>query len=146
MSDELRERLVQLATAFCDAIERADRPRLGITFESFPCGSCGDASLLLAHFLGEHGFADVTYVLGERGQVNVDWTSHAWLRVDGFIVDITADQFPDMDQRVIVARDSPWHDTFEIEDEHVGDFTIYDAATVANLGRIYAVIIAALGG
>ncbi len=129
---------------FRDAIERTDRSRLGVTFDSFPRGSCGDTALLLGHFLKQHGFSDVTYLFGERGEVNVDWTSHAWLRVEGYVVDITADQFPEVTARVIVARDSNWHRGFEIENEHEGDFSIYDAATVAALGQIYAAIVSVL--
>ena len=128
-------RLHKLATASRTAIEVTDRSSLGITFRNFPLGSCGDASLLVGHYLKAHGFA-VTYVLGERGQRHDDWTSHAWLRVHGFIVDVTADQFPEVEQAVLVARESPWHDTFEVEDEHDGDFVIYDAATAMNLQRI----------
>jgi len=138
------DQLRALATAFRDAIERADRPGLGIRFESFPTGSCGDASPLLGRFLKDHGAGEVTYVLGERGELNRDWTSHAWLRVDGYIVDITADQFSDMDERVIVRATSPWHESFEEEDQHEGDYRVYDAATVAKLGRIYAQILEVL--
>lgn len=140
MGDHTQQRLLQLATAFRDAIERADRSCLGITLANFPRGSCGDASLLLGHFLKEHGFTEVTYVLGERGHAGADWTSHAWLRVEGYIVDITADQFSEVDQRVIVAQRSPWYETFKIEDERHGDFTAYDTSTAANLAHIYAVI------
>ena len=49
--DLLRER----ATNFRDAIERCERSSLPITFENFPCGSCGDVTLLLGTFLSEQG-------------------------------------------------------------------------------------------
>jgi hypothetical protein len=144
MGEVTRERLLKQATAFRDAIERVERARLGITFDSFPRGSCGDASLVLGHFLKKRGFVCPTYVQGERGEVNDDWTSHAWLRVDRFIVDITADQFPEIGERAIVAEESTWHGTFEIIAESEGDFTIYDDRTIANLSRIYAAITAHL--
>jgi hypothetical protein len=35
---------------------------------------------------------------------------------DGVIVDTTADQFDDMPERVIVAPQTAWHETFEHED------------------------------
>jgi hypothetical protein len=139
-----RTQLFQWAAAFRDAIERADRSDLGITFQHFPRGSCGDAALLLGHFLKAHGSGETVYVSGERGEVGRDWTSHAWLRVDGFIVDVTADQFHDMDERVIVAITSPWHETFEVEDDHVGGLAVYDQVTQAKLAGIYAVIMKAL--
>jgi len=41
---------------------RTDRNRLPISLWEFPLGSCGDACLLLARFLQEHGFGEATYV------------------------------------------------------------------------------------
>lgn len=135
------DRLILLASAFRTAIERCDRARLGITFETFPRGSCGDAALLLGRFLIEHGAATTTYVLASRGEGDA-WSSHAWLVVDDVVVDITPDQFDDAKAAVIVARDSAWHGTFEVEDTHIpGDFRIYDPHTVATLGGIYAVVL-----
>ena len=34
---------------------------------------------------------------------------HVWLECDGMIIDITADQFPNIKSAIIVARDSEWH-------------------------------------
>jgi hypothetical protein len=145
MIEDNPDRLLRLATAFRDAIERADRAKLGITFQAFPRGSCGDASPLLGRYLKDRGFADVTYVLGMRGRtIDGNEHSHAWLRVDAYIVDITADQFDEVDQRVIVARASAWHETFEAEDQSGADYLDFDAAAAANLGRIYVVILAVL--
>lgn len=134
------ERVRALATAFRGALERCDRSRLGITFSSFPRGSCGDAALLLGRFLKDHNAGPVVYILGERGEGD-SWRSHAWLHVGNIIVDITADQFDDMAERVIVTRSSHWHQTFDAEARGEGDYRIYDAATVGNLGRIYAVVL-----
>jgi hypothetical protein len=49
------------------------------------------------------------YICGERH--SPDFQTHAWLVCDGFVVDITADQFGQ--PPVIVARQSPWHDEWE---------------------------------
>ncbi|MER5866159.1 hypothetical protein [Kitasatospora sp. NPDC002040] len=41
-------------------------------------------------------------------------SEHAWLELDGLIMDITADQFDDAPgERAWVTRDRQWHDTFE---------------------------------
>ena len=60
----------------------------------------------------EHGHSDVAYVYAERGEGDT-WTSHAWLKVDGQIVDITADQFGQ--SAVIVSAVSRWHDEWRAE-------------------------------
>ena len=132
-----------LAKGFRDGIEQADRCMLGISFQDFPLGSCGDAAPLLGRYLKDNGASEVTYVLGERGHGD-SRQSHAWLLVDGCIVDITADQFPDIQERIVVRAASTWHETFEVCEQHSGDYRVYDAATVANLDRIYAVILGAI--
>ena len=35
--------------------------------------------------------------------------THAWLEQDGLVVDITADQFADVDHAVVVGFESAWH-------------------------------------
>lgn len=51
------------------------------------------------------------YICGERH--SPDFQTHAWLVCDGFIIDITADQF--RQPPVIVARQSVWHGEWEQE-------------------------------
>jgi len=100
---------------------------------------------LLGTYLAENGFGIFMYARGERKRIDTDgWCSHAWLEADGIIVDITADQFHDNDTPVIVALHSPWHETFEPDDEtdHAADYRIFDERTVFNLGHAYDQIIA----
>jgi hypothetical protein len=80
-----------------------------IMFQSFPRGTCGPVSELLGRYLVEVARLDAGYVCAE-------WLgdgSHAWIEVDGIIVDITADQFGQAP--VIVTRHSPWHQTWTRE-------------------------------
>lgn len=130
---------LRLATAFRRTIEDGAPLAYDIVFERFPAGSCGDAALLLGRLLSEHGARDIRYVLGKR-RVGDDWGSHAWLTVDGLIVDITADQFEDMDAPVIVAKTSAWHTGgWQIERDGLpGDYRKYDEHTVAQLDALYA--------
>jgi hypothetical protein len=83
--------------------------------------------------------------------------SHAWIEADGVIVDITADQFQDISERVIVTTCSPWHGSFTREDNpheallgrtrsHEADFHVYDANTASQCEEIYAVIIEQIEG
>jgi len=66
------DQVKQLATAFREAIERCNSERLGISFENFPRGSCGDASPLLGTYLIEQGAGTFMYVCGERGKRHDD--------------------------------------------------------------------------
>lgn len=113
--DDIRLRsLESLARDFRIAIERS-RPHLtSHSLQEFPRGACGDVSDMFGVFLQKKGFANVTYVAGERGSnKDGDWTTHAWLEVDGITVDISADQFSDAPNSIIVERESEWHDSFE---------------------------------
>jgi hypothetical protein len=94
------------AAKFRLAIERCERRRLVRTFQDFPTGSCGDAALLLRAFLQEQGLGTFAYILGWR-ETDRGWGSHAWLEAAGVIVDITADQFPEIDEKVIVGGSYP---------------------------------------
>lgn len=78
-------------------------------FRQFPAGTCGDISDILAEYLYKQGINDIDYVSGSADNQQ----SHAWLEVSGYIIDITADQFPDCRDPVIVTDDHSWHQRFE---------------------------------
>jgi hypothetical protein len=137
------------ATAFRAAIERCDRRALPIGFECFPRGSCGDTTLLLGTYLTEQGLGAFEYVYAQRGRRDADqptWQSHAWLRQGPLIVDITADQFPEVAEPVIVTSSSSWHETFQQEVRHSADFRIFDEDTRASLDAAFRLITAHCGG
>lgn len=127
--------IAALAGAFRAALESADRSRLPVTLQAFPQGACGDAALLLAKFLEQHGHGGFDYMLGWR-----DGWSHAWLQRGQLVVDITADQFDEVGEPVIVCDGSPWHAAFDGEAEHVADFMIYDPNTRATLAGAYSLV------
>lgn len=79
-----------------------------VSFQNFPGGACGDASEMLGEYLRDCGLGDWHYRMG----VNERRGTHAWVERDGALVDITADQFPDLDQPppVIAGTDWSWHD------------------------------------
>lgn len=72
----------------------AKQPTGNYLFERFPKGCCGNVSHILGCFLISQGYKNVRYVAGER-TVNDQYQIHAWLEWDGWIIDITADQFAD---------------------------------------------------
>ena len=75
-------------------------------FGSFPKGACGNASSFLGYWLG---LENLEYVSGERD----GGISHAWLEINGYIIDITGDQFDAEYLPVYVSKDRTFHDSFE---------------------------------
>lgn len=131
------------ASRIRDAIIQSPRDDIH-AFQNFPSGSCGDASILLGEYLHQTGHGDWEYVTGERVR---DLYSHAWIEQDGLIVDITADQFDDVDQPVIVTRDPSWHGQFaNREPRHPALIDIYDPATRKRLREIYTRVTASVAG
>lgn len=135
--DSDKDNLTKLVTEFRSAIEKCDPATLSlVTFQDFPLGACGDATLLLAKYLQEKKYGQFDYVLGNR-----EGHSHAWLQQKSLIIDITADKFDDQDAAVIVTEDHSWHSSFKGEVENVADFCLYDHYTVSGMTRAYAAIL-----
>ncbi len=89
------DRLVYL---FRKAIDNAkDNKEKNLFFRNFPAGQCGHASDMLAQYLIDNGISKIEYVngtyYGKDSDDSFDFQSHAWLVVNGLIIDITADQF-----------------------------------------------------
>ena len=87
--------LETLVRNFRKAIEAAQTNyELGEFFRKFPTGQCGHSSDMLAQYLIDNGIGPITYVSGTYyGDDSEDRWCHAWLVVDGLVVDITGDQF-----------------------------------------------------
>lgn len=97
-------------------------------FSGFPRGYCQGASRVLGLYLiKDLKIGPVEIVCnGERRLTELDefeqprCQSHAWLEVGGFLVDMTADQFCDRLEPVIVTQDHSWHDQFQGQTRHAG--------------------------
>ena len=81
----------------------------------FPNGCCGSATDLIGLYLLKHHNLDSEYVCGSGLGNNSD-LSHAWLVCNGYIIDITADQF-NVDgyelPSVIIEKHSSFHELFD---------------------------------
>jgi hypothetical protein len=140
-------RLRDCAARFRGAIEECDPKSLTEGMKDFPIGACGDATPLLGTYLTEQGLGTFTYVLGLRAHNGINGShSHAWLEASGIIVDITADQFPEIVEKVIVSAGSDWHAEFERdgEAEMKADYRVFDEFASARLDRAYQAILAKL--
>ncbi len=88
--EEIRRIATEVRNIMDDLItNREISPKL-IPFCRFPTACCGDMSIILATHLKNAGFGLADYICGSYVE---DGRSHAWLRLDGICIDITADQF-----------------------------------------------------
>lgn len=135
------EKIYNLCFEFHALIEKVDLTKLFIKMHRFPNGSCGDTSLLLGVHLKKHGYS-TNYVCGTK--IDGD-EPHAWLEYKDIIIDITAYQFPEIQEKVIVTNKSKWHNNFEVDanDIHNSDIDEYDEVTKAMIKENYKIIIEA---
>lgn len=80
-------------------------------FYLFPHGACLTSKIVLAQYLLR--FDDKNEFLIVRG-----WnqnTSHAWLEYNGYAIDVTADQFPEINGPVYITADRKFHSQFQYE-------------------------------
>lgn len=135
-------------TAFRKACEAAAKAAAGDPdygyFSEFPSGQCLNSVRLLAQFLHDKCGVPACWML-ECYDAWRDGQSHAWLRVSGWIVDITADQFDDGGDVEFVTQDEAWHQTFStpVVDEFVPIERIDDFGAAAFFRR-YDLILAHL--
>lgn len=116
---KVRELAQRVRTAI-QSIPPTERPE---EFSNFPKGACGSSSLILGAVLVDNGHTNFQYVCGERPSPDgTQIVSHAWLADGELIVDITADQFSDAPEAVVVAVTSTWHKSFEIRHTEAADF------------------------
>lgn len=97
----------------------------------YPRGCCGDASNLLAKYFRDNGI-ECEYVWGMCGQ-----QSHAWLECDNLIVDITADQFDEIKEEILITAYKSWHRKFKGQSRSDGDFLKFGSYNRDRLNTIY---------
>ncbi|MCS4285754.1 hypothetical protein M2396_004058 [Pseudomonas sp. BIGb0278] len=110
----LRSAALELATSFRLAVEIVvETGNVPMHIRGFPRGCCGIISELMGDYLNTVGIGEFFYVCGMK-----DGASHAWLEVDGLIVDITADQFPDR-PAIYVDKPDSWYGEWEEDTKHL---------------------------
>jgi hypothetical protein len=122
----LVHRLATLASQFRSALTTWAPTTLPIGLQAFPRGACGDASLLLARYIEETVGDMPEYVSGKDGN-----QSHGWLELNGIIIDITADQFDDVNDPVVVTTNLSWHQRFKEQSRRAVGIDDYDALNTA---------------
>ncbi|XOU94450.1 MAG: hypothetical protein ACNFW9_00100 [Candidatus Kerfeldbacteria bacterium] len=140
--DKELEYLEKLATEFRIALLKCNKNSLIGNLRNFPKDSCGESSLLLGKYLNDMNQGIFEYTLGEiRNNNNNSYQSHAWLQKENIFVEITADQFPDVELPPYVTIDNPWYDKFKILESKEKDIEKQTKYTKARLLSSYDLII-----
>ncbi|AWL05883.1 hypothetical protein DIR46_16580 [Massilia oculi] len=92
-------------------------------------------SLVLGQVLDDEGIDGFMYVCGHKYSESGAVSSHAWLQNGDWVVDITADQFEDVDDAVIVSNCSTWHDEWKRDHPTAGTLRQY-GCQVPQLWRV----------
>ena len=71
MDDKKQISIRDDASKFRRAIEQC-KQKLGVSFEQFPLGSCGDVADLLGQFLQDQGYGEFRYVCGWRVLLSIN--------------------------------------------------------------------------
>ncbi|GHJ45846.1 hypothetical protein Cs7R123_31880 [Catellatospora sp. TT07R-123] len=107
------DRIAEIAARYRRAIldSSPHLVELGV-MNNFPAGACGQACLLLGEHLWSRGQGLWRLASGMRpGEGPI--VTHSWLVRDGLVVDITADQFDDVDTPVVVTLDDAWYQPWD---------------------------------
>lgn len=108
--------------------------------KDFPLGACGDTTEMLGQYLDDRGFGVWMYIQGHR---DTDGWTHAWLERDGVVIDITADQFEDVTEPVIVSATSTWHGTEfrPVSSPRPANMSFFaDRTTQTEMNELYAAV------
>ncbi|BDC94669.1 hypothetical protein [Treponema bryantii] len=127
-------KLFQCVELFHNAIVEI-KNELSIEFHNFPAGSCGTTCILLATFLNENGFEKIKMIIGGKEfftENSYQEYSHAWLELNKILViDITAYQFPEIQEKIFIHKNSLWHKGWKVLEE-IKDPNIYTSIATTN--------------
>jgi hypothetical protein len=138
------DRIRELSVRFREAILRCDKAELPLSLADFPTDSCSDASILLGTYFKDNGIDGFILIKGKRGEGSTLET-HYWLEKGHTLVDITADQFADINEEIVITEvDSRWYATFDKSILHEADYRVIGAKDVrAHLEAVYDYILQA---
>ena len=130
--------LYSLVLRFRNTLINTDINARPVGLQDFPSGACYDSSMLLGTYLRDQGLLGFLCCSGERGcRSNNSWVSHTWLQKAELIIDITASQFSDCAQEIIVSDSSIWHKSFSVNSQRCSDFRQSSDIADRNLCSIY---------
>lgn len=119
---------------FRNALENLNMEYTPTAFQYFPFGACGDASDILAEHLKSLGASGIEYVCGISDELG----SHAWLEIDGEIIDITSDQFEGIDIKVYIGRPNEWYRKFHEHDRREAGYLHMHGPAIGALLKVHS--------
>ncbi|EPB3091688.1 hypothetical protein ACRFDB_004445, partial [Vibrio vulnificus] len=111
-----------------ECLNPSDFVGTSLSVSKFPSACCDDSSQILAAYLTDNGFSGAALIRGEYGGKSEELHSHVWLDLDGFKIDVTADQFNKRgydNPSVIIAQENEFLETFETTNDGIADFRIH---------------------
>jgi hypothetical protein len=136
----------EIAVAFLKAIQTSDLSASAIGEEAylrmkdFPRGACSEMTEMMGIFLRERYNLDPIVLVSAQIEEGERWSgTHRWLEYDGLIIDITADQFFDHNEPVIVARESTFHSRYANK-VHRHRFTMSRFDLLSWMHRLYQLV------
>jgi len=122
----------RLVAQFRAALDKIDWAKMPIGFKNFPSGTCGDISDILAEHLDSHDIDNIVYVCGENEN-----GTHAWLEIDGYAVDVTADQFDEITDKFLIQSPEVWHSIFEEIDRRTAGYNNMHGPAIPDIMRVH---------
>lgn len=124
------------STAMRKAIEREKNniELFGNVIKDFPFGCCNVASIVLGIYLSKKEIV-TNYICGIRED-----GSHGWLDYNGLIIDISADQYVEIVEPVIVTYKSHFHKTFRQYGKHPAILEYYGGETKDDFLELYEIL------
>jgi hypothetical protein len=119
-----------------EAIVNSKYENRPVGLRNFPSGACSDSAALLGQLLKDILEIDTQFYSGTK-KIKETLTSHAWLKAGKVFVDITADQFEEIDSPIWVTVTSRWHDEFDNRVLHKGLIKDYDKGALVKLEPFY---------
>lgn len=142
MSEDSDDELRRLAFEFRAAIVRSRVEEARPHLPHFPDGACRIVGRLLAMHLSDRGFKNVKIRDGHIPP-HEHFVRHAWLVVDGVVVDLTADPFGEAP--VVVGPPTPFHESLRsIQESDASDVLAARTPEVAARDRRFLEQIQAL--
>lgn len=127
---------------FRQAFDNADLSSAPGFLPRFPDGCCAWAARMIGHFLKYECKLQPIHVCASSASAPGREGGHEWIEINDTIIDITSDQFPRQSQKVIVSKNSSWHQEWQVNTrEGIHPITDFDRIFKIKPSQIYEDIV-----
>lgn len=113
LAKEVRDGILELQSLRDRSFRRIDTILAtckGGSHPGFPRDWCNFATLALAGYISRELQRGDVYVVTGENEASASLDSHSWVKVGGYLVDLTCDQFSGAPECPFVSRSSLWHE------------------------------------